>query len=65
MIIPGRSLRRALAAALVAATGLLVAPAGGSPAGAAPAQTAPQVRTVATGLAVPWGLGFRRTAPPW
>ena len=58
MIIPGRSLRRALAAALVAATGLLVAPAGGSPAGAAPAQTAPQVRTVATGLAVPWGLGF-------
>ena len=58
MIIPGRSLRRALAAALVAATDLLVAPAGGSPAGAAPAQTAPQVRTVATGLAVPWGLGF-------
>ena len=37
---------------------LLVAPAGGSPAGGAPAQTAPQVRTVATGLAVPWGLGF-------
>lgn len=58
MIIPGRSLRRALDAALVAATVLLVAPAGGSPAGAAPAQTAPQVRAVATGLAVPWGLGF-------
>ena len=47
--------RRALVAVAVVATALLSAPDGGA---AAPAQAAPQVRTVATGLAVPWGLGF-------
>ena len=47
--------RRALVAVAVVATALLSAPGGGA---AAPAQAAPQVRTVATGLAAPWGLGF-------
>lgn len=51
---------RVLVAAAVAATSLLVAPpgSGGDRAGASAAQTAPQVRTVASGLAVPWGLDF-------
>ncbi len=51
---------RVLVAAAVAATSLLVAPpgSGGDRAGASGAQTAPRVRTVASGLAVPWGLDF-------
>src|SRR5687767_211292 len=50
--------RRALAAAGVAATTLLAPSPAGPPAGAAPAQTAPEVRTVASGLEVPWSIGF-------
>src|SRR5918997_1139032 len=61
----------ALVAATVLATGLIGV--GGSPAGAAgsrtagaaaaetatsPSQTAPAVRTLVTGLAVPWGIDF-------
>lgn len=55
-----RMARGRVLAAAVAATSLLVAPpgSGGDRAGASAAQAAPQVRTVASGLAVPWGLDF-------
>ena len=51
--------RRALVAAMVMATTLIAPVATGSPpAAAAPAQAPPEVRTVASGLAVPWSIGF-------